>query len=102
MTHSPSLEQRTGCVAAAMEIIGQKWTALILRDLTAGECRFADLERSIYGLNPRTLSKRLDDLSDHGIVERCPDSTSYRLTEKGRDLIPVLEAMSAWGNKYAI
>lgn len=95
------LEKRTGCVAAAMEIIGSKWTALILRDLAQDECRFADLERSITGLNPRTLSKRLEDLAEHGIVERCEGSTSYRLTQKGRDLIPVLEAMSAWGHKYA-
>lgn len=101
MNTLPSLETRNGCVAAAMEIIGQKWTALILRDLASNECRFADLERSIGGLNPRTLSKRLEDLSDRGIIERCPGSTSYRLTPKGRDLIPVLEAMSAWGNKYA-
>jgi len=95
------LEKRTGCVAACTEIIGSKWTALILRDLASGECRFADIERSITGLNPRTLSKRLEDLTEHGIVEHCPGSTSYRLTQKGRDLIPVLEAMSAWGNKYA-
>lgn len=95
------LETRSGCVAACMDIIGSKWTALILRDLASDECRFADLERSIDGLNPRTLSKRLEDLADHGIVEHCPGSTSYRLTPKGRDLIPVLEAMSAWGDKYS-
>lgn len=101
MTDPASLEKRAGCIAGAMEIIGQKWTALILRDLADDQCRFADLERSIPGLNPRTLSKRLEDLTDHGIVEHCPSSTSYRLTQKGRDLIPVLTAMSAWGNKYA-
>lgn len=101
MDSSLALEQRSGCIAGAMEIIGQKWTALILRDLAQNECRFADLERSIRGLNPRTLSKRLDELAEHGIVEHCPSSTSYRLTQKGQDLIPVLEAMSAWGNKYA-
>jgi len=101
MNTSPTLETRTGCIAGAMEIIGQKWTALILRDLASDECRFAELERSISGLNPRTLSKRLEDLAEHGIVERCPSSTSYRLTQKGRDLVPVLEAMSAWGNKYS-
>lgn len=99
-TISP-LETRTGCVAAAMEIIGSKWTALILRDLAGDECRFADLERSITGLNPRTLSKRLEDLETHRIIEHCPGSTSYRLTQKGRDLVPVLEAMAAWGDKYS-
>ncbi|TAH35666.1 transcriptional regulator [Candidatus Saccharibacteria bacterium] len=101
MNNLSSLEKRSGCVAAAMDIIGSKWTALILRDLAQDNCRFADLERSIPGLNPRTLSKRLEDLAEHHIIERCTGSPSYHLTQKGRDLIPVLEAMAAWGNKYS-
>lgn len=101
MNNLTPLETRTGCIAGAMEIIGQKWTALILRDLAANNCRFGDIERSIPGLNPRTLSKRLEDLAEHGIIEHCDGSSSYRLTPKGHDLVPVLEAMAAWGNKYA-
>lgn len=95
------LETRTGCVEAAMGIIGQKWTALILRDLAQNSCRFAELERSIDGLNPRTLSQRLEALRTHGIVADCASGSGYELTPKGRDLIPVLEAMAAWGEKYA-
>lgn len=84
-----------------MDIIGQKWTALILRDLAAGARRFAELERSIDGLNPRTLSQRLEALREHGIITDCADTNGYELTPKGRDLIPVLAAMAAWGDKYA-
>lgn len=100
-TISSPLETRTGCVQAAMDVIGQKWTALILRDLASENRRFAELERSIDGLNPRTLSQRLEALKEHGIIADCADANGYELTQKGRDLIPVLAAMAAWGDKYA-
>jgi DNA-binding HxlR family transcriptional regulator len=105
-TTSPELlEPRVGCIAAAMEIIGNKWTALILRDLAGGPKRFGALEKSVGNINPRTLSQRLDDLEQHAIItkEACSTSPSrpeYCLTEKGRDLVPVLEKMAAWGTKY--
>lgn len=99
-----SLEPHVGCIQAAMEVIGNKWTALILRDLTNGPQRFGDFERSIPSLNPRTLSKRLDELAAHQIIECCDSEgsahRSYRLTKKGQDLIPVLRSMAAWGEKY--
>lgn len=95
------LETRVGCIEAAMDIIGQKWTALILRDLSTNSCRFTELEHSINGLNPRTLSQRLESLKNQGIVVDCDTSGGYELTQKGRDLIPVLEAMAAWGDKHA-
>src|SRR5262249_39660181 len=99
------LEPKVGCIAAAMQIIGNKWTALILRDLFAGPKRFCELERSVGNINPRTLSQRLDDLEAHGIITKesfaeVPPRTEYRLTEKGSDLQPILEQMAAWGNKY--
>lgn len=95
------LETHVGSIEATMEIIGQKWTALILRDLTANSCRFSELEHSIDGLNPRTLSQRLESLQGQGIVEVCGTSGGYELTEKGRDLVPVLEAMAIWGEKHS-
>lgn len=100
-----SLEPKIGCIASAMEIIGNKWTALILRDLAAGSSRFCNLEKSVGSINPRTLSQRLDDLEEHGIITKqtyaeVPPRTEYTLTDKGRDLIPVLEAMATWGNKH--
>ena len=99
------LEPKIGCIASAMQIIGNKWTALILRDLTTGPKRFCELEKSVGGINPRTLSQRLDDLEEYGIITRqsfaeVPPRTQYELTDKGTDLIPVLKQMAAWGEKH--
>jgi DNA-binding HxlR family transcriptional regulator len=99
------LEPKVGCIASAMEIIGNKWTALILRDLAEGPRRFSELEKSVGNINPRTLSQRLDDLEKHAIITRrsfaeTPPRIEYTLTRKGEDLVPVLRQMAAWGNKY--
>lgn len=88
-----------------MEIIGSKWTALILRDLANGPKRFSELEKSVGSINPRTLSQRLDDLEKHHIITKrsyaeVPPRIEYTLTEKGTDLVPVLQQMAAWGDKY--
>lgn len=100
-----SIEPKTGCIAGAMQIIGNKWTALILRDLFSGPKRFCELERSVGNINPRTLSQRLDDLEAHGIITRqsfaeVPPRCEYTLTKKGEDLLPILKQMAAWGTKY--
>ena len=100
-----SIEPKVGCIASAMQIIGNKWTALILRDLFIGPRRFCELEKSVGSINPRTLSQRLDDLEAHGIITRqsfneVPPRTEYTLTKKGKDLQPVLEQMATWGTKY--
>ena len=100
------LEPRVGCIASAMEIIGTKWTALILRDLFKGPKRFCELEKSVGKINPRTLSQRLDALESHGIVTKAtfaevPPRTEYALTQKGHDLLPILKQMAAWGTKYS-
>src|SRR5580704_15144100 len=99
------LEPKVGCIASAMEIIGNKWTALILRDLFAGPKRFCELEKSVGSINPRTLSQRLDDLEAYGIITResfaeVPPRTEYTLTPKGEDLLPILKDMATWGTKY--
>lgn len=101
------LEPKVGCIAAAMQIIGNKWTALILRDLFAGSKRFCELEKTVGNINPRTLSQRLDDLEARGIITKqsfaeVPPRTEYNLTPKGRDLQPILEQMAAWGEKYDV
>lgn len=100
------VEPKVGCIASAMEIIGNKWTALILRDLMSGPKRFCELEKSVGTINPRTLSQRLDDLAEHGIITRqtfaeVPPRTEYTLTPKGHDLLPILKQMATWGNKYS-
>lgn len=103
---SEAIEPRVGCVAAAMQIIGSKWTALILRDLASGPKRFSQLEKSVGSINPRTLSQRLDELEAQGVLTKevfteVPPRTEYTLTAKGQDLIPVLRQMAAWGTKYS-
>lgn len=95
------LEPHVGCIAGATAVLGQKWTSLILRDLATDDCRFVDFERSIPDLNPRTLSKRLDDLQDMGVISHNATTQCYSLTQKGQDLIPVLRAMAEWGEKWA-
>lgn len=99
------LEPHIGCIASTMEIIGNKWTALILRDLASGCKRFGELEKSVGTINPRTLSQRLDDLEEHGIITKesfaeVPPRCEYTLTKKGEDLVPILQQMAKWGTKY--
>jgi DNA-binding HxlR family transcriptional regulator len=99
------IESKIGCIAATMDIIGSKWTALILRDLASGPKRFCLLEKSVGRINPRTLSKRLDDLEVQGIISKqdyaeVPPRIEYALTKKGEDLIPLLQQMAVWGEKY--
>ena len=102
---SEPIEPNIGCIASAMKIIGNKWTALLLRDLATGPKRFTELEKSVDGINPRTLSQRLDELEQFGIVtkenyKQMPPRIEYELTPKGQDLIPILRQMAEWGNKY--
>ena len=93
-------------VARTLEIIGERWTMLILRDLLLdGPCRFQDFERSLAGISPNTLSARLKRLEEHGIVERRfyeqhPPRAEYVLTGKGRQLGPVLKTLLDWGRKH--
>ncbi|HUD06294.1 MAG TPA: helix-turn-helix domain-containing protein [Candidatus Saccharimonadales bacterium] len=99
------IEAKAGCIANAMQIMGNKWTALILRDLTKGPIRFHEIEESVQGINPRTLSKRLDDLESYGIITKqsfaeVPPRVEYTLTKKGQDLIPILKQMANWGERY--
>lgn len=101
----PTLEPKIGCISAALTVLGQKWTALIIRDLYDGPKGFCELERTVEGINPRTLSQRLDELEQHGIIrkESCagaPNRCEYHLTHKGRDLAPILRDMATWGEKY--
>ena len=101
MPEQTNLEKRTGCIASAMKIIGNKWTALILRDLSNGPKRFRDFSSSIPTLNPRTLTLRLRDLEDQKIITSCQKGGGYELTKKGQALIPVLRAMADWGERYS-
>jgi DNA-binding HxlR family transcriptional regulator len=93
-----------GCCA---EIISGKWTILVIRDLTESSRRFCELERSLQGLSPRTLSLRLRALEECGVVERhtypeVPPRVEYVLTEKGQALIPVIEQMRSYGREWLL
>jgi DNA-binding HxlR family transcriptional regulator len=93
-------------VARTLDIVGERWTFLILRDLLReGPRKFQDFEVSLAGAGPNTLSARLKRLEEAGIVERRfydrhPPRAEYVLTGKGRDLGPVLLALKKWGETY--
>ncbi|MBH5396634.1 helix-turn-helix transcriptional regulator [Bradyrhizobium sp. CNPSo 4010] len=103
----PKQKPADGPVAYTLSIIGASWTCLILRDLlTHGARRFQDLQDSLDGIAPTTLSERLRTLEKNGVVERRfysmnPPRAEYVLTEKGRDLGPIVAAMRNWGRKYS-
>ena len=92
-------------VAACAEIIGAKWTALLVHDLSEGPRRFSELEHSCCGISPRTLSERLRALEEEEIVERrsypeSPPRVEYELTRKGRALLPIIDAMREFGHEW--
>ena len=93
-------------VARTLEIIGERWTILILRDLLLeGPRKFQDFATSLPGISPNTLSARLKRLEAHGIVRRefyaeHPPRAEYVLTDKGRELGPALKALLGWGKKH--
>lgn len=93
-------------VARTLDVIGERWTALLLRDLLRhGPRRFQDFQVSLPGVAPNTLSARLKAMEDDGLVERVlyserPMRLEYALTEKGRSLGPVIKAMRDWGRKH--
>jgi DNA-binding HxlR family transcriptional regulator len=94
-------------VAATMELIGSKWTPLIVHDLSEGPRRFMQLERACPGISPRTLSDRLDMLEQQGILIRrshseSPPRVEYELTDKGRALLPIIDAMREFGRAWLL
>ena len=95
----------TCSVAGAAEIVGSKWTVLIVHDLSEGPRRFTELERSCAGISPRTLAERLRWLEAEAIVARqsfpeSPPRVEYALTEKGRALAPLIEEMRSYGERW--
>ncbi|MCE1237119.1 MAG: helix-turn-helix transcriptional regulator [Hyphomicrobiales bacterium] len=94
-----------GCpVRATADIVGYKWTTLIVRDLLSGKKRYSQLQRSVSGISPRVLAERLKQLEEAGLVEKrifatVPPTTEYELTALGRELEGVIAAMAAFGAK---
>lgn len=99
--------ERIGCVDSATSILGNKWTPQLLRYFINEESvRFCQIQELVGGINPRTLCARLEQLEAAGIIAK--ESTGegnrclYTLTDKGRDLMPVLQSMQAWSTKYPV
>lgn len=94
-------------VCRTAEVVCGKWTLLVIRDLAAGSSRFCELERSLEGISPRTLSLRLRALEEEGIVARhtfpeVPPRVEYALTEKGRALVPLIDDMRRYGTRWLL
>jgi DNA-binding HxlR family transcriptional regulator len=93
-------------IARSLEVIGDRWSILILRDLVRfGSCKFQDLQRSLGAVSPNTLSARLKRLEEAGIVERRfyaqhPPRAEYVLTKVGEELRPMLKALFEWGERH--
>lgn len=90
---------------AAAQLLGKKWTGLLLRVLLAGPRRFSDFTRQIPDVSARLVAERLKELEEHGIVIRTvhtdrPVTVEYSLTEKGRELAPVVEAIQTWAERW--
>lgn len=95
-------------VARTLNIIGERWTVLILRDffLRGKALKFNDLQESLAGISPNTLSSRLKALEEYKIIEKRlyeehPPRAEYFLTARGKELGPVLKALKEWGQKHA-
>ena len=102
-----AVHDATCAVACCAEIIGAKWTALLVHDLSEGPRRFSELEHACPGISPRTLSERLRSLEQEGIVVRhsyaeTPPRVEYELTEKGIGLLPIIAEMRRFGRDWLV
>ena len=103
-----SAESNSTCpVCRTAEVVCGKWTLLLIRDLAAGNSRFCELERSLEGISPRTLSLRLRALEEEGVVERhtypeVPPRVEYALTAKGEALVPLIDDMRSYGTRWLL
>lgn len=92
-------------VEAAMDVIGGKYKALILYALISGTKRYNEIQKAVPQATPRMLSKQLKELEGDGVIKRVlypivPPKTEYSLTEIGKTLVPIIEALCQWGNHY--
>lgn len=96
--------RRSECpISSTLDIVGDRWTLLVLRDLLDGKTRFSEFERSPESIPTNILTDRLRRLVDTGLAERCPAKgrrVDYELTDSGRALRPVLIALVEWGNDH--
>lgn len=86
-------------ISKALEVVGERWTPLILRELICGSTRFSEIHRGVPRMSPALLTKRLTDLVEAGVLRRIKGG-GYELTEAGRELKPVVEALGVWGQRW--
>jgi DNA-binding HxlR family transcriptional regulator len=104
--HTQRIQVQPECtVERTLEVIGGKWTTLILRDLLGGTKRFGQLRSSLGNIPPKTLTERLRNLEEQGALERVqfpeiPPRVEYTLTEKGRALGKIIDEMAHWGSRW--
>jgi DNA-binding HxlR family transcriptional regulator len=92
-------------VARTLDVVGDRWTMLILRDLSWGRRNFSTLQESLRGISANLLSERLKKLENHGMIDRFfysdhPPRAEYKLSAKGKGFVPVLIAMQAYGEEW--
>lgn len=106
MSEHPSVKELPACpVETTLTLIGDKWKVLILRDLLPGTKRFGELKKSIGSVSQKVLTAQLRDMEESGLLNRkvyaeVPPKVEYSLTDLGRSLKPILDAMSDWGTEY--
>ena len=107
MVQGQGYKNKGACpVFRAQDVIGKKWTTLIIRDLKGNTLRFGELRQGLGPISTKTLTERLRELEAHGVVERraqatVPVTVEYKLTAKGEALWPVIEAMKTWAEVWA-
>lgn len=87
-------------IAKALEVMGERWTPLILRELICGSSRYSEIHRGIPRISPALLSKRLNDLERSGVIARDLSTGGYALTKAGWELQPVIEQLGIWGQRW--
>jgi DNA-binding HxlR family transcriptional regulator len=90
-------------LAQATQLLCERWTLLVVRELIAGSTRFSELRKGLPLMSPTLLSTRLKQLCEAGVIERMGDKTqhSYQLTQAGRELLPVVQLLGVWGHRWA-
>lgn len=92
-------------VEAAMDVVGGKYKAMIVYELIGGTRRYHEIQKSVPQATPRMLSKQLKELEEDGVINRVlypvvPPKTEYSLTDMGKTLVPIVEALCKWGEHY--
>ncbi len=106
MAKQPKIPRRSGCpIAVTLDLVGDRWTFVIMRDMVNGKTRFGEFIDSPEGISTNILASRLKRMEQAGLIAKKPyqmkpERFDYHLTAKGEGLLPVLQAMCRWANKF--